>query len=128
MNAITVARLVPGSPAELMARIEANGAPIEQADISSITYSVFDVSTAGQPVVSGHENASLEVTDVIFDTLQADGRWTVDDTGYNFRASIAGTAWPANQHRYQVEVKFTPVAGPVYVVPFIADTSSLYGD
>jgi hypothetical protein len=75
---------------------KAKALPITQADISSITYTITDTSTG--TAVSGHDNASLTVSDVVFDTLQTptlDASWEIDSTGYNFRHDIAGTGWPS---------------------------------
>ncbi len=68
---------------------------ITQADITSITYTITDTSD-GSPV-SGHNNVTIQKTDVIYDALQTptlDASWTIDDIGYNFRHVLAGTGWP----------------------------------
>ena len=64
--------------------------------------------------VQGHENRPLEPSDVLFAALQLDDRWTVDETGYNFRH----TPDICNHHacavagrRYLVEYVFTPKGG-----------------
>lgn len=115
-----------------MARILGNaGSPIVRNDISTIGYTVRDLTT-GQTVASG----SLTVASVVYNSLQqSDPRWEVDneDTpgpdmrwGYNFAATLPASAFaslftvePADwqvpyevrPHRVRITVEFTPVSG-----------------
>lgn len=106
--------------AAIMGRVQIHdGSNAQQADITSITYSVFDVTgKTPDTAISGHSGASLTVADVIFDALQTDSRWTKDTTGYNFRQNIAATAFPTGNHVYEVEYKFTPATGEVFWVKY----------
>ena len=63
----------------------AAGTPLVEADIASISYSVF----VDDEVVEGYEDVTLEVGDVIYDSLQG---WEEDGTGYNFRHVVDAAA------------------------------------
>ncbi len=111
--------------ATLLARVVGNdGLPIVRADLASIKYSVYlldDQDANARTVVTGHDDVSLTVADVIFDTLQTDALWTVDATGYNFRHVLDVSANPAFAmagRRYLVEFELTPTAGQVILVRF----------
>lgn len=106
-----------------MARLKADGANVTQSVISSISYSVFDLdgSSPGTAVDSG----SLTVANVIFDTLQTDGRWTADDTGYNFRHTIGASTLAEGNRRYLVEYIFTPSSAEVFPAVFELHTKPL---
>ena len=104
----------------LMARITgADGTAIAQADVSTITYAVYDThsTTKNTATTSG----SVVVADDVFDTLQTDSRWSVDSTGYNFRHDIAATVFTVGGHVYEVEYKFTAATAEVYWVVFELD-------
>ena len=100
-------------------------APIETADISAISYSIWlldfhDVDS--RTTVNGHENQSLNPSDVLFGSLQNnDNRWTIDATGYNFRHTIDVSTYDAFTlagRDYLVEYRLTPVAGQVILLRF----------
>ncbi len=98
-----------------------NGNYITQSAISSITYLVYDI-TAGAEVATG----SLTVSSVVFDSLQTDGRWTEDDTGYNFGVAVSASWFSIADHTYRVEYKFTPSSGQVFWVVFELPASAIY--
>jgi len=109
----------------LMARIVgANGANLVQAGISAIQYSIYlldDQDADARTAVTGHTDAGLTVSDVIFDSLQADAIWTVDTTGYNFRHVPDVSTNPAFAiagRRYLVEYRITPTTGQVILARF----------
>ena len=106
-----------------MARITgADAANIVQADIDSITYSIYlltDNAPDTRTDVTGHTTVSLTVADVIFDALQTDARWTEDSTGYNFRHVIdrsSNEAFAIAGRNYLVEYLLTPTSGQVIIV------------
>ena len=102
----------------LMARIKGiDRQNILQSTISSIAQKVYDLNSGSQVGVT----VALVVADVIFDTLQTDARWTKDATGYNFRATIAGTYFPNGDTDYRVEILFTPATGSAF--PFVSEIS-----
>ncbi len=109
----------------LMARVEGtDGANIQQADVSSIAYSVYDITTLGSS--SEATSGSLTVSDVVYDTLQTDNRWDRDTTGYNFRHDVAAATLAAGGKIYRAEYKFTPASGEAYHVVFEIKTKNLY--
>jgi hypothetical protein len=111
--------------AVLMARIvDAAGENVQQAGIAAIEYSVFELDPArpdNLTVVAGHDGASLVVANVIFNSLQTGGLWTVDEVGYNFRHEIdvaASAAFPKAGAQYQVRYELTPTTGQRSIVRF----------
>lgn len=111
--------------AVLMARIvDSEGENVQQSGISSIQYSVFELDPCrpdNLSVVAGHDGASLTVGDVIFDSLQTGGLWTVDQVGYNFRHEIdvsQSEAFPKAGVQYQVRYELTPTTGQKTIVRF----------
>jgi hypothetical protein len=90
------------------------GAPLTQAAVASISYSVFEKET-GKVVVA---STSLTVSGVIFDTLQTPAIWTRDTTGYNFRHDAAATTRPQSDRWYRYEYLFTLAAGGVVPAVF----------
>ena len=118
ITGVTVAR----SGVSLLARVLGNaGAPITQASLSGIAWALTDL-TAGVAVASG----TFTVSGTVFDSLQLDPRWTVDGIGYNFLGVLAATNFPAaapglptpTGHRFQADVRFSPVAGEGFVIPY----------
>jgi hypothetical protein len=111
--------------AVLMARIvDASGANVQQAGITAIKYSVFELDPCrpdNLTAVAGHNGATLVVANVIFNALQTGGLWTVDEVGYNFRHEInVGTSevFPKAGAQYQVRYELTPTTGQKSIVRF----------
>jgi hypothetical protein len=109
----------------LMARIvDAAGANVGQAGITSIEYSIYELDPCRPDelaVVAGHDSVSLTVANVIYNSLQTGGLWTVDEVGYNFRHEIdVGTseAFPKAGTQYQVRYELTPATGQKSIVRF----------
>jgi hypothetical protein len=109
----------------LLARVVGgSGANIVRADLASAKYSIFlldDQNPNHRDVVTGHDNVTLTVADVVFDTLQTATIWTADTTGYNFRHTLdVGTnpAFAIAGRRYLVEYRLVPVSGQVILVRF----------
>jgi hypothetical protein len=111
--------------AVLMARVvDSAGDNIDQAGVSAIQYSIFELDPCrpdNLTVVTGHDGVSLSVSNVIYDALQTDGLWTVDEEGYNFRHEINVTsaeAFPKAGAQYQVRYELTPTDGQRTIVRF----------
>lgn len=101
-----------------------DGAAINQASVSAVTYSVFlldENDPDARSAVDGHDGESLGVSTIIFNSLQTDARWTVDDTGYNFRHTIdvsTDGAFTVAGRSYLVEYRLMPAGGQVIVARF----------
>ena len=106
----------------LMARVQIAGANAEQADVTSITWKAFDTADTSTVAASG----TLTVADVVFDTLQTDGRWTRDTTGYNFRHNLAASVLVGGGKTYRIEHAWTPASGEVFHTVYEIDTEKLY--
>ena len=109
---ILTGKVIENSAAVLLARVtDVTGDPVTQADVARLTCKVFDADTE---TMTG--NPTLDVADVVFNTLQKDARWTADKVGYNVAVPLSGDHWPT-QGAYTVEVKVTPTAGdPFYLI------------
>jgi hypothetical protein len=108
-----------------MARVVgADGSAVTQADIDSGVYSIYlldDQDADSRTDVTGHTGVELVVADVIFDTLQTDALWTLDDAGYNFRHVIdisSAVAFAIAGRNYLVEYTLTPTSGQVILIRF----------
>lgn len=107
----------------LMARIQGTDAKdVQQADVSSIAYSVYDLSSTGSPTDTG----SLTVATVIYDTLQTDSRWDIDTTGYNFKWDVPASHVADGAKNYRFEIAFTPAIGEVYHAIYEVATTNLF--
>ncbi len=107
----------------LLSRFEIDGANATQADVSSITWSAFDVTD--QDTV--HASGTLSVSSVVFDTLQTDGRWTEDSTGYNFLHELPATTFTTSGNRYRIEHKVTTSGGgSFYLTPFEVNVKAIW--
>ncbi len=109
----------------LLARIVGDdGQAIVQVDIASAKYSVYlldDQDADSRAVVTGHSDVSLDVADLIFNSLQTDALWTVDETGYNLRHVLdvsTNEAFTIAGRRHLVEFELTPTDGQVILVRF----------
>ena len=90
----------------VMARVH-DGPDLVQADINSIEWAVYYFDDN-----SVHTAASqLTVSNVIYDTLQTDSRWTEDATGYNFRHDVAHAVLTDPSRDYRLEYRFTLAGG-----------------
>lgn len=107
-----------------MARVKGiDGNYILQADLSSITYAVFNMTTGSAVAVI---NDTVTISTAVFDTLQTDGIWTWDTTGYNFLHVMPATAFPTGGNVYAVEYTFTPASGPVFKQQFLITARPVY--
>jgi hypothetical protein len=111
--------------AVLMARIvDAEGIAVQPSGVSAIEYSVFELDPCRPDVlgvISGHEGVALAVNDVVYNSLQTGGLWTVDSLGYNFRHEIdvsQDEAFPKAGALYQIRYQITPTSGQKSIVRF----------
>ena len=106
-----------------MARVYGNtGAVITQASLTSITCTVYNQAT--EVSVS---SPTVTVSTSVFDTLQTDGRWTYDSTGYNFRFEIAASVLASPNVVHIVHFIFDPTSGENYGVGFEVTTKGIFG-
>ena len=68
----------------VMARLQVNGSNGVQGDFSSITWKAWNTTDRNSVYAYG----TLTVANVVYNSLQTDGRWSVDTTGYNFRHDV----------------------------------------
>lgn len=120
-----------------MARLTGHdGAQLMQADFTigssssssecgpALSYSIYlldDQDSDSRTDVTGHTDETLAAEDVIFDTLQDDEAWDLDDTGYNFRHVIPICEYPAFEiagRRYLVEYTLWPREGQAIILRY----------
>jgi hypothetical protein len=109
-EAITSGTVPEDTAFTVLARIVVDGATTgAQTAMDSVTWAAYNDADLGTEVASG----ALVVGTVLYDTLQTDGRWDEDATGYNFRHDLSHTTF-TTPGRYRIEHKFTTTAGNVF--------------
>ena len=112
--------------AVLMARlVDRDGAKLEPAIVRSIKYSLYELDAerhgAYRPA-AGHDGIALNVLDVIFNKLQRDDGWAIDNVGYNFchRISTGNLDESFRQRgaRYEMRYEITLTTGVTTFVCF----------
>ena len=111
--------------AVLMARIvDSAGVVVQPSGVDEIEYSVFELDPCRPDVLSvvaGHDGVALDVGDVVFNSLQTGGLWTVDEVGYNFRHEIdvsEDEAFPKAGTQYQIRYQISPTNGQKTIIRF----------
>jgi len=84
-----------------------DGTNLVQGDLtgiagSRIVYSIFDRNATAPATALA--TGTLDETVVIFDTMQTDGYWGLDDAGYNFRSSFPTASFPNGGGSYRIEI------------------------
>jgi hypothetical protein len=121
---VTYAVIWEDGGATFLARVVGvDGSNMTQSAVSTITCAVFDLGSATPETAVSTPTVTKAST--VFDTLQTDGRWTKDTTGYNFRHTIGATVFSGGGKRYGIEYKFTPTSGEVYWVCYEVVTSNV---
>lgn len=110
-----------GIPTATLARMVnlTTGNLLVAADISQITYEVFDVegTDPNTPIQSGNLTVAVALHE-----LKRDARWGEDQEGYNFDHTISATTFPTAGKTYTLRYLFytagdpSPVAALVYSV------------
>lgn len=107
----------------MMARIVGyDDEPITQATINTITLTVVDEKTG-----EAADAVSLDVEDVIYDTLQTGAPWKKDADGYNFRYAALASQRPEGGRTYRYEFCLTPVSGEQFWNVYRVETKHLSG-
>lgn len=123
---ITDVYALPDCGVYLMARIYSltTGELVKQADVSAIVLKVIDERTMQVATV----NPAPSVSDLIFDSLQTDSRWTKDSEGYNFAYTATAAQRPNGNRNYRYEFKLVMASGePVRLNPYRIVTGELLG-
>jgi hypothetical protein len=109
----------------LMARlVDACGLPIQPADIRAIDCTIYEIDPCwphSLTLVNRYNAVFLAVAAVVFDSLQTDELWSVDDVGYNFRHEInfdGHERFPKPGFQYQVRYGLTNAHGERTIVRF----------
>lgn len=106
----------------LLARIVGYAAtPITQASLTSIDYAVYDL-TGAESIGTG----TLTISATVYDTLQTDAVWDKDKDGYNFRWIVPAILLQNGDHRYRIDVRFTPTSGEAFVQPWEFELTKAY--
>ena len=111
--------------ATLLARVVgADGAAVTQSEIASAKYTAYLLDEndpdAATPV-TGHADVAVDVASLIYDVLQNDELWDVDDTGYNFKHVLDVSSHPLFTiagRIYRVVFELAPESGQVILVRF----------
>lgn len=116
MNSFVAGPVFQNGDASFLARVEIDGVVAQKSDIATITCNVYDLKgdTPTTPVLT----PTLTVAATMFDTLQTDGRWTRDTSGYNFRHAMPNTAFTHARHEYDVVYQFTSSTSKVAFAKF----------
>lgn len=97
--------------------IDGEGNFVQQADVSSILFKIFDLDSDDPTTATNGSGAgeSLTVSSIILDTVVTTNViWTKDETGYNFLHDIAASYFPHPNREYEVEYKFTLSGGAIF--------------
>jgi hypothetical protein len=108
MQIIDLEPVVPTTGFYILSRIKNRaGNWAVQSDIASITVRVVDEAT--NELIS---TSSPAVADVVFNSLQVDGRWGKKDLlGFNVAYPTSAAETPEPNASYLFKIKFTPVTG-----------------
>lgn len=111
--------------ATLLARVVgAAGTPITQSSLSSAKYTAYlidDHDPDGDKAISEHTDVDVDLGGLIFDTLQTDELWDVDETGYNFKHILdvsADQVFTLAGQSYRIVFTLTPTSGQATIVRF----------
>lgn len=89
--------------------VDGEGNWVQQADVSTVTYEMFDLDAPTTAYASG----TLVVATVIDDTPTDDNVWTKDGTGYNFVHDIAASNFTDSGSIVRIEYTVTLAGGAV---------------
>lgn len=110
-TAVILARITASDGSGAATGVNGEGNWLQQADLSTVTCKVFDIT--GQTVTVSTPTVTIS-SDVKDTPITSSALWTQDTTGYNFIHTIANTYFPSAGHRYRVEYKFTTTGGTVF--------------
>lgn len=108
----------------LMARVVGHlGRYVKLSDITGVTYSVELLDTNDPMIresVTGQTDVSVAPSEILYETLQRDSRWTCDNIGFNFRHILNPETSPFTQVNsyYLVTYRLTSASMPPILVRF----------
>jgi hypothetical protein len=114
----------------LLARVRtADYALLRDVGVDHMDISVHDLHDTTPAVYTEHLDHDDISNDpyriIIHDELQHDGRWTVDEQGFNFEFVLSPDALPEGDTTYRVEVKIEPTSGERFYLIYDIDTIDL---
>ena len=108
----------------VLARVQVDGSNWTQSGVSAINWKAWDIADRHNV----HASGSLTVGNVVFNSLQTDGRWTQDATGYNFRHDIGSSVF-TDPGRYRIEYTATLTGGTQLILgPFVLNVEDMWTD
>lgn len=115
--------------ASILARVYGHdGQPLLQTSISSLSRTVTEITDPTAPATIAGPTL-LTLADVWYDTLQTDGRWKEDETGYNFLDPLPASVLPkrGQDAAYRVEYLLTPTSGEKFRFVFELLAKQIFG-
>lgn len=117
---------VSGNSIACIARLrKADASAIQQADIASIARNIFELTA--DDVSGSVVTDALVVADVVYDTLQTGGTWTVDATGYNFLDTVPYSKLATAGATYLVQYRATLSDGQTITWEYEPDMEAVFG-
>lgn len=111
-SATALARMTARDGSGSATGVAGEGNWLQQADLSSITCAVYDLSSATPTVAI--VSPTVTISSAILDTpVTSTALWCRDTVGYNFLHDLPPTAFPTGGSMYRVEYKFTTTGGAV---------------
>jgi hypothetical protein len=111
--------------ATLLARVVgAQGTPLTQSDVASANYTAYLLEESDPDEaapVAGHTGVAVDVASLIYNSLQNDELWDVDEIGYNFRHTLdvsANQVFTMAGRIYRIVFELTPTSGQIVLVRF----------
>lgn len=129
-SATVLARITARDGTGAYTGVRGEGNWVKQADLSAVTYKVFDTSDTWPTPTTATSSGTVTISTSIIDTPVTDGHiWDVDDdtVGYNFLLDLPGSCFPTGDHRYLVEVYFTSTGGSTWAVQWEGVAAALNG-
>ena len=111
--------------ATLLARVVgAQGTPVTQSNVASARYTAYLLDEndpdAATPI-TGHTDVAVDVASLVYNSLQNDELWDVDQAGYNFKHVLDVSTHPAFTaagRTYRIVFELPPTSGQVILVRF----------
>jgi hypothetical protein len=108
--------------------LKADGTPVVQSDLTSITCKVYATATTGDPVLV--TSPAVVITSTVYNTLQTDttGNIWTDDTGYNFKLPLDESCFPDAPVVYRIEFKLLPTSGSYFYLAHEHTTIAIFSE